>query len=123
MTGRNEDVRRLEFRCASFAGLLKTVGFRSQMLTADKDSYEMLHEHPTAALRCALRSFSALAGLADNPVHPQGNESEQVFIAAMRGLVVAWATAFYATPPIATQRASAQLLEAAAAFDAKLQCS
>jgi hypothetical protein len=80
----------------------------------------MLHEYPTATLRCALRSFSALAGLADNQVHPQGNESEQLFIAAMRGLVVAWATALYATPPVAAQRASAQLLEAAAAFDTKL---
>ena len=80
----------------------------------------MLHEHPTVAIRCALRSFSALAGLADNPVHPEGNESEQLFIAAIRGLVVAWTTALYATPPLSAQRAAAQLLEAAAAFDAKL---
>jgi hypothetical protein len=79
-----------------------------------------LQQYPVVALRCALRSFSALAGLADNPVHPQGDESERLFVAAMRGLVVSWATALYPIPPAAAAQASTQLLEAAAAFDAKL---
>jgi hypothetical protein len=49
-------------------------------------------------------------------VHPRGDESERLFIAAMRGLVVSWAATVYALPR-ATERAASQLLDAVADFD------